>query len=73
MSAPVDVLSASEIVRMSVLHPRYRREQRDVRIKAMRAEGHSLQSVADAFGLTRARVHQIVVSGVALACEGGAA
>lgn len=52
--------SASQIVRMSVLHPRFIREQRDIRICAMRHSGASLQKCAGAFGMSRERVRQIV-------------
>lgn len=52
-------MTAAELVRMSVLHPRFVREQRDARIRAMRAGGATFQAIGDAFGLTRARVQQV--------------
>jgi len=52
-------MTAAELVNMSVLHPRFVRDQRNRRIQAMRREGKTLQSIGDEFGLTRARVQQI--------------
>lgn len=52
-------MTAAEIVNMSVLHPKYVREQRDSKIKEMRREGASIQEIAEKFGLTRQRVWQI--------------
>lgn len=53
-------MSAAEIAGMSVLHPRFVREQRNLRILNMRQNGASLQKCADCFGLTRERVRQIL-------------
>lgn len=52
-------MTAAELVKMSVLHPRIAREQRDTRIREMRSDGKTLQAIGDMFGLTRARVEQI--------------
>lgn len=58
-SNPFAGKSAAEIVQQSVLHPSFAKEQRNVRIRDMRASGKSLNAVGGAFGLTRARVSQI--------------
>ena len=39
---------------------REERNQRDLSIAAMRSEGHTLQEIADQFGVTKARVQQIL-------------
>lgn len=56
-------MTAAEVVRMSVLHPRIARQQRDDRIRAMRAAGATFQAIGDAFGMTRARAQQICTGG----------
>jgi hypothetical protein len=59
MAADQKKLTAAEVVKMSVLHPQFVREQRNARIRAMRSSGETFQAIADAFGLTRARAQQI--------------
>lgn len=59
MTAKTAQMTAAEVARMSVVHPRIVREQRDKRIREMRRDGKALQAIGRCFGLTRARVSQI--------------
>lgn len=52
-------MTAAEVAKISVMHPKFVREQRDVKIRAMRDEGHTLREIGKKFGLTFERVSQI--------------
>ena len=56
---PHTPMTAEELVKVSLMHPRFVRELRDDRIRAMRAEGRTFREIGDAFNLSRARIEQI--------------
>lgn len=52
-------MTAAEVLKMSVMHPKFVREQRNVKIRAMRDEGYTLRAIGKKFGLTFERINQI--------------
>ncbi len=63
-------MTVAELMKVSLVHPRIKREDRNRQIREMRSKGHSLREVGTAFGLTYERIRQVCSEAV-VAGQGG--